>query len=81
MIAAVVTIAAIFCIMILVIAGLVSQLRKSRGVVVDIVSREVEKNIIKAAENAKLKMMDSAEKQIKVLQGDSAAELERKLNE
>jgi hypothetical protein len=81
MTALVVTLAAVLSAMSIVIAVLVSKVRAARSVVVDIVAREVEKNIIKTAENAKLEVMDKAEQQIKVLQSDSKADLERKLNE
>lgn len=81
MIVAFITIAIAFALLFGVIAVLVSNLRKSRAVVVDIVAREVEKTIIKAAEMAKLEVMGNAEKQIKVLQGDSNATLEKKINE
>lgn len=81
MTALVIILAVLFGAMAIVIAVLVSQLRKSRGTVIDIVAREVEKTIIKSAENAKLEVMDKAEHQLKVLGSDSNKELERKLNE
>lgn len=81
MIVAFITIAIAFALLFGVIAVLVSNLRKSRAVVVDIVAREVEKTIIKAAEMAKLEVMGNAEKQIKVLQGEPNESLERKINE
>lgn len=81
MIVAVITIAIAFALLFGVIAVLVSNLRKSRAVVVDIVAREVEKTIIKAAEMAKLEVMGKAEHQLKVLQGEPNESLERKINE
>lgn len=78
---AVIAVSLVLCAAVIVIAVLASMLRKSRGVVVDIVAREVEKTIIKTAESAKLEVMDRAEKQIKVLQVDSKESLEKKLNE
>ena len=81
MIVAAITIAFAFTILFVVLAVLVSQLRKSRQIVVDVVAREVEKTIIKAAEQAKLEVMGRAEHQLKVLQGDSNETLEKKLNE
>jgi hypothetical protein len=81
MTALVVAVCVVFACMAIVIAVLASQVRKSRSVVLDAVAREIEKTIIKSAENAKLEVMGKAEQQINVLKTDTKEELERKLNE